>query len=442
MKDPPAFDTPSDLSAKKWLNIVIASMAIIILGLVLLGMFGIETISGLRGFVGAEGLWSKSQKNATIHLIRYAYSRDESDYDAFKEFLERPFGDKRARLELEKADPELDIAHQGLIDGGNHPHDVETMARLFRWFREFEYIDKAIRIWERGDALIDSLEIQGEKLHQYITTHDQVLDSEIETIVRETMLLDDKLTLLEDEFSYSLGEASRWATGLLAWVMAGAAAMAAIISVGLLLSVGRLFSRLRTYNEELAAKSEKLIKQGEELALINRIATGQAELDARMRGDLTLEALTDRIISYVSKYVEAAVGALFVNNSEDFFVLTADYAGNYADHSKVRFRMGEGVVGQAALGKQPVFLSDVPDDFITTASGLVEIRPKNISLIPCIYNNEVKAVLELATLIALSKDNIAFLEQVSASIAITINMAQARALIQESLTNSRDPAHR
>jgi hypothetical protein len=97
MKDSPVFDTPSDLSAKKWLNIVIASMVIVILGLALLGMFGMETISGLRSFVGAEGLWSKSQKNATIHLVRYAYSRDERDYDAFKEHLEVPFGDKRAR---------------------------------------------------------------------------------------------------------------------------------------------------------------------------------------------------------------------------------------------------------------------------------------------------------------------------------------------------------
>ena len=339
MKDSPALHTLSDLSAKKWLNIVIASMVMIILVMVLLGMFGMETISGLRSFVGGEGLWSKSQKNATIHLVRYAYSRNERDYDAFKEYLEIPFGAKRSRLELEKADPDLDVAHQGFIDAGAHPLDVETMARLFRWFRDFEHIDRAIGIWERGDVLIDSLEIQGGKIHQYIAAHDQVSDAEIEAIVKETMILDDKLTLMENEFSCSLGEASRWAIGLLARVMVGAAVIAVIISVGLLLFVSRLFSRMRTYSEELAAQSEDLVTQGVELALRNRLATGRAELDVRMRGDLTLEELTDKIISYVAKYIEAPVGALFVNNREDLLVLTADYAGKFADFSKVCFRV-------------------------------------------------------------------------------------------------------
>ncbi len=437
MKNSPAFYTTSDLSAKKWPNIVIASMAIIILGLALIGIFGMETISGLRGFVGAEGLWSKSQKNATIHLVRYAYSRDERDYDAFKEYLEVPFGHKRARLELEKADPDLDVAHQGLIDGGNHPLDVKTMARLFRWFRDFEYIDRAIGIWERGDALIDSLEIQGEKLHQYITAHDQVSDAEIETLVRETMLLDDKLTLLEGEFSYSLGEASRWAIGLLARVMVGAAVIAVIISVGLLLLVGRLFSRMRAYSEGLAAQSEELVKQGEELAVINWMATGQAELDARMRGDLTLEELTDRIISYVAKYVGASVGALFVNNRKDFFVLTADYAGNFADYSKVRFRVGEGVVGQAALGKKSMILTNVPDDSIAVGSGLGQAVPRNILVVPFLRDEEVMGVVELGTFHEFSDSNLNFLNQVSESIAIAVQSAQSRRQVQKLLEKSQ-----
>ena len=445
MKDSHAVHTLSDSSARRLLSGVIVSMVAIILGLVLLAIFGMETVSGLRSFVGAEGLWSKSQKGGTIHLVRYAASRDERDYELFRQSLHRPLGDHRARLELEKRSADLNVAHQGFIDGGNHPLDVATMASLFRRFRNFEPIDKAIGVWERGDALIDALGLVGERLHDRIATNGRGsvagVDVEIEAIIVETLRLDDELTLLEDEFSRSLGEASRWAVGLLTWVMVGAAVIAVTVSIVLFLFVGRLFWRMQIYSEELAAQREVLVRQSDELALRNQMATAQAELDAEMRGDLTLVHLTEKIISYLARYIEAPVGVIFVDDHDSEFVMMANYAGCFSDESDVRFRMGEGLVGQAAENRQSLFLSDVPVDFVNAISGLGEARPRYISLVPCVYNDEVKVVLEFVTFAALSREMVAFLEHASASVAITVNMAQARTRLRESLPASAAPAH-
>ena len=182
------------------------------------------------------------------------------------------------------------------------------------------------------------------------------------------------------------------------------------------------FKRMVEILRKTAAENEKNIW----------LAKGHTGLDARMRGDFTITELANRIISYIAKYVEAPVGALFINNREDLFVLAADFAGNFVDNTKVRFKVGEGLLGQVAQDRQPVCLSDVPDDFITVSSGLGQAKPRYIHVVPCIYNNEVKAVLELATFIALSEGQASFLEQAAASIAITVKMAQARDLLEES----------
>ncbi len=153
----------SKIYSNKTVYIVIAFITVILVGLMLLGMFGMETISGLRSFVGAEGLWSKSQKSAVINIFKYASSHDEHHYEMFKKNLEVQAGHKQARLELEKEVPDLERVYNGLIQGGNHHLDVENMALLFSWFRDFEHIDRAIKIWEQGDGQIAALEIQAKK---------------------------------------------------------------------------------------------------------------------------------------------------------------------------------------------------------------------------------------------------------------------------------------
>ena len=114
----------------------------IVLVLVVLASESLEIVSATRAYVGGESLWSKAQKEAVFSLFRYAQSRSEADYQAYRDAIAVPMGDRRARLELEKPRPDLAVARDGLIAGQNDPDDVDGMIKLFRRYREMQVMKK------------------------------------------------------------------------------------------------------------------------------------------------------------------------------------------------------------------------------------------------------------------------------------------------------------
>lgn len=193
-------------------------MLIITGGALFLSKFGMDTLSSIRAYVGGEGLYSKGQKDAVYYLRRYASSHDKNDYQKFLEFIKVPLGDKKFRLQIEKPDPDLDIAYQGYIEGRNSPEDFKGVLSLFRRFRKFEYIDKVISIWTEGDSLIAELQNLGAELHKVISSG-EISQERIDQILNEVDIVNKKLLPLEDNFSYTLGETSRWAKRLLVQVI-------------------------------------------------------------------------------------------------------------------------------------------------------------------------------------------------------------------------------
>src|ERR1051325_4775119 len=114
-------------------NLVVAIFVLIIVALISIGYGGMEVLSGVRAYVGGEGLWSKSQKHGLYYLTKYARSRDEADYRSYLRAISVPLGDKKARLELIKPNPDYAVVYRGFGEGRNHPADHWMMARLFRW---------------------------------------------------------------------------------------------------------------------------------------------------------------------------------------------------------------------------------------------------------------------------------------------------------------------
>ncbi|MCI5143494.1 MAG: histidine kinase, partial [Candidatus Electrothrix sp. ATG1] len=100
------------------------------------------------------------------------------------------------------------------------------------------------------------------------------------------------------------------------------------------------------------------------------------------------------------------------------------------------------MVGQAALEKKIIIISNVPDDYIQVTSGLGEKQPHNILLVPFMYNEGVKAVLELGSFTAFTELQVSFLEGISEKLAVAINGAQARNQLQAALTMTTEQAQR
>lgn len=167
------------------------------------------------------------------------------------------------------------------------------------------------------------------------------------------------------------------------------------------------------------------------------LITGQSELDDQMRGDQTIETLCRNVITFIANYLEVQIGTLYINKGNGTFKLMASYAYKTRKNLSNEFKMGEGLIGQAALEKQAIVLTNVPDDYIAVISGLGEKTPKNILVIPFVYNETVMGILEIGTLQELSELQTTFLEEVSNGIAIAVNAALSRVELQDTLEKTQ-----
>ena len=125
---------------------VVGPFLIVVALLAALGAASAEILSAVRAYVGAESLWSKGQKDAIHHLSTYADSRNPVDYQKYLSAVAVPMGDRMARLELQRPNPNLEVARRGYLDAGNHPGDVGPMIWLFRNFQRVPFMAKAIAI--------------------------------------------------------------------------------------------------------------------------------------------------------------------------------------------------------------------------------------------------------------------------------------------------------
>src|SRR5947208_2123897 len=149
------------------------------------------------------------------------------------------------------------------------------------------------------------------------------------------------------------------------------------------------------------------------------------------------------ILSEVAPLVSAQQGAFYMidsRNAESELNLLATYAQHEGNGGKNRFKMGEGLVGQAALEKRRIFLTDVPDNYAKVSSGLGEFHPMNLVVLPILFEGEVKAVMELSSLERFSPAHQAFLDQLTESIGIVLNTIEASTRTENLLKQSQSLA--
>jgi len=170
------------------------------------------------------------------------------------------------------------------------------------------------------------------------------------------------------------------------------------------------------------------------------LKTNLAKFSRMMQGQKDLEAVSKLIMSELTPLVSAHHGTFYIMEDENgtpVLKLIASYAYKERKHVGNRFHLGEGLVGQAALEKKPILLSNVPDDYIRITSGLGEAPPRNILVLPVLFEGEVKAVIELASFLPFSQIHQLFLDQFAESVGVVINMISANMRTAELLEQSQ-----
>jgi len=167
------------------------------------------------------------------------------------------------------------------------------------------------------------------------------------------------------------------------------------------------------------------------------LKTGQMQLSERMSGEQQLTQLAENIINFLTPYVEAQVGAFYVLETDEILKMIASHAYIWRKHPTCQFKLGEGVVGQAALERKPIVITEIYADYLYIQSGLGGAVPRAILVMPFLYEDSLKGVVELACLKTFTPLQIEFLKQVMPSIGIVINTTQSRLKMQELLRQTQ-----
>lgn len=229
------------MSISQRLYLILGIMILLISAELTALWFTVNTLSAVRAYVGGEGLWSKAQKDATYQLEVYGRTHDARNYQNYRTFLSIPLGDRQTRLEMAKADPDYSKEVQGFALGRNHPDDIPGMIDLFRRFRHVSYISQALADWTQADSLILRVDALGTRLHHEVQTAQP--EPVVDRTLNEISLINQTLTQVEDHFSYTLGQGSRWLTTLVLTILVSAAVTVELTGLYLTTSITRGISR-------------------------------------------------------------------------------------------------------------------------------------------------------------------------------------------------------
>ncbi len=152
------------------------------------------------------------------------------------------------------------------------------------------------------------------------------------------------------------------------------------------------------------------------------LKTNLARFTSMLQGQRDLVTVGRMLLSELAPLVNAQQGLIYQTDSEDSDTMTllSAYASN-ADGHLERIEVGEGLIGQCAREKRRMLIRDLPPDTAPIRSGLFEAVPRNVIVLPVLFEDRVKAVIELATLNNFTASHLAFLEQLTASIGIVLN---------------------
>ncbi|MEO5760720.1 MAG: response regulator, partial [Vicinamibacteria bacterium] len=173
------------------------------------------------------------------------------------------------------------------------------------------------------------------------------------------------------------------------------------------------------------------------------LKTNLARVTGMLQGQRDLTSVGRMLLSELTPIVNAQHGLIYQMRAEaetPHLSLLASYADGGEGHTKQQLWIGEGLLGQCAAEKQRLYVSDVPHSSALVKTGMMEAVPKDVIVLPVLFEGEVKAVIELAALNAFTPSHLGFLEQLTASIGIVLNSIEATMKTEGLLTQSQQLA--
>ncbi|SMG11760.1 PAS domain S-box-containing protein [Marivirga sericea] len=193
---------------------------------------------------------------------------------------------------------------------------------------------------------------------------------------------------------------------------------------------------------QMRAKMQDSAKADKERSWVNEGLAKFADI-LRNNND-NIEELSYQIVSNLVKFMDANQGALFVltepedEDEEAKIILESAYAYERRKRLKKEIAVGEGLVGQAVQEGDRIYLTEVPEDYVEIKSGLGETLPRCVLIVPLKINEEIKGVVEIASIQDIAEYKIEFVEKLGENIASTIASAKTNERTKKLLSESQE----
>jgi HAMP domain-containing protein/signal transduction histidine kinase/CheY-like chemotaxis protein len=199
--------------------------------------------------------------------------------------------------------------------------------------------------------------------------------------------------------------------------------------------------------EELKDTINQMIANLKQTTLRNQeqdwLKSNLAKFTQMLQGQKDLNTVTHRILSELAQVVSAQKGMFYIleqggeNAADQKLKLFAAYAYGEEVKKEKEFALGQGLVGQCALERRRILLSNVPKNYFKIGSGLGKASPANLIVLPVLFEKEIKAVIELASFDSFSETHLDFLSQLTESIGIVLNTIEANSRTEGLLEQSQ-----
>jgi CheY-like chemotaxis protein/HAMP domain-containing protein len=172
------------------------------------------------------------------------------------------------------------------------------------------------------------------------------------------------------------------------------------------------------------------------------LKTNLAKFTNMLQGQRDLATVGRLLLSELTPLVSAQLGVIYQVENEELQTmrLLSAYADDGATGHPKRIRIGEGLIGQCAADKRRLLITELPTYAVPIGSALFKVVPRNIIVLPVLFENQVKAVIELASVTKFTTLQTMFLEQLTDSIGIVLNSIEATMQTEGLLTQSQQLA--
>lgn len=174
----------------------------------------------------------------------------------------------------------------------------------------------------------------------------------------------------------------------------------------------------------------------------NWLTTGQNLLNERLEGEQGVEKVTQNAIVFISEYVKANVGAVYLSGKRPGLELAAGYALDASAGMQEVYEPGEGLPGQAAAGSKMIHLTNLRQEHLRSASSIVDLRPENVIAVPFFKDQRLMGVIELGKIDPFTDAEKEFISNsmrtVGVAVAVAISRRQVQDLLEETQRQSEE----